>query len=78
MKALILENYNTPYPLSDLPIPSPAKGQVLTRIKASGVNPLDLKIQAGQAAHARTVLPAILGLDLAGIVEKNGKVVIDI
>jgi len=73
MQALILENYNTPYRLSTIPTPSPAKGQVLVKIKASGVNPLDLKIQAGQAAHARTVLPAILGLDLAGIVEKVGE-----
>lgn len=73
MKALILENYNTPYRLSDVPTPSPAQGQVLIKIKASGINPLDLKIQAGQAAHAQTRLPAILGLDLAGVVEKTGQ-----
>jgi len=73
MKALILESYNTPYRLSTLPTPSPGKGQVLVRIKASGVNPLDMKIQAGQAAHAQTRLPAILGLDLAGVVEQVGE-----
>jgi len=42
---------------------------VLVRIKASGVNPLDTKIRAGQAAHARHPLPAVLGIDLAGMVE---------
>jgi NADPH2:quinone reductase len=37
-----------------------------------GVNPLDTKIHAGQAAHARQPLPAILGIDLAGAVEAVG------
>ena len=45
---------------------------MLVRIKASAVNPLDLKIQNGEAAHARHPMPAILGIDLAGIVESLG------
>lgn len=49
------------------------KGEVLVRILASGVNPLDLKIKAGQAAHAKTTVPAILGIDMAGVVEKIGE-----
>ncbi len=73
MKALILENYNTPYQLKEVEKPQAGKGQVLVRIKASGINPLDLKIQAGQAAHAQTRLPAILGLDMAGIVAEVGE-----
>ena len=44
----------------------------MVRIKASAVNPLDLKIAKGQAAHARHPLPAILGIDLAGVVESVG------
>jgi NADPH:quinone reductase-like Zn-dependent oxidoreductase len=43
------------------------------RIKASAVNPLDLKIRRGEAAHARHPLPAILGIDLAGVVESVGE-----
>jgi NADPH2:quinone reductase len=39
---------------------------------ASGVNPLDLKIRAGAAEHARHALPAILGIDLAGVVDAVG------
>jgi NADPH:quinone reductase len=46
--------------------------EVLVRIAASGVNPLDTKIRAGAAAHARHPLPAILGIDLAGTVEAVG------
>jgi NADPH:quinone reductase len=50
-------------------------GEVLVRVRASGVNPLDTKIRAGQAAHAKHPLPAVLGLDMAGVVEKVGEVV---
>ena len=45
---------------------------MLVRIAASGVNPLDMKIHAGAAEHARHTLPAILGIDLAGTVEAIG------
>jgi NADPH:quinone reductase-like Zn-dependent oxidoreductase len=46
--------------------------QVLVRIAASGVNPLDTKIRAGKAAHAKQPLPAVLGVDMAGTVEEVG------
>ena len=45
---------------------------MLVRVVASGLNPLDAKIRAGQAAHARQEAPAILGIDMAGIVEAVG------
>jgi len=59
----------------ELPRPVPAANQVLVRILASGVNPLDTKIRAGKAAHARQPLPAVLGLDMAGVVEEVGAAV---
>src|SRR5271170_3984580 len=59
-----------------LPRPALEANQVLVRISASGVNPLDTKIRAGQAAHARQPLPAVLGLDVAGTVEEVGPSVI--
>ncbi len=73
MKALILTEFNTPYQLQDIKKPVAVTGEVLVKIMASGINPLDLKIQAGQAAHAKTVLPAIPGIDMAGIVEAVGE-----
>jgi NADPH2:quinone reductase len=72
MKALILEKFNTPFVLKEVNKPIPGNGEVLVRILASGVNPLDMKIRAGQAAHAKTTVPAILGIDMAGVVEKTG------
>lgn len=73
MKALILENYNEPFQLKDITKPVATKGQVLVKIYASGINPIDLKIKMGLAAHAKTVLPAILGIDMAGVVESVGQ-----
>ena len=72
MQAAVLDGYGAPFRIASVAKPKPTAGQVLVRIKASGVNPLDIKIRAGEAAHARQPLPAILGIDLAGIVEAVG------
>jgi NADPH:quinone reductase-like Zn-dependent oxidoreductase len=73
MLALVLKEYGTPLELREIATPSPGAGQVLVKVHASGVNPLDTKIRAGKAAHAQRVLPAVLGLDLAGVVETVGE-----
>ncbi|WP_378134061.1 zinc-dependent alcohol dehydrogenase family protein [Chelatococcus sp. GCM10030263] len=72
MKAALLEIYGGPFRITDIARPQPGEGQVLVRIHASGVNPLDTKIRAGVADHARHPLPAILGMDLAGTVASLG------
>ena len=66
MRALVLDAYDAPFRLTEVARPVAGPGQVLVRIAASGVNPLDTKIRAGAAAHAKHPLPAILGIDLAG------------
>ena len=72
MQAAVLETAGAPFRLATVSRPIPGAGEVLVRIAASGVNPLDTKIQAGEAEHARHRLPAILGLDLAGTIEALG------
>lgn len=72
MKALLVNAPNAAFQMTDVPKPVPGPGQVLVRIAASGVNPLDTKIRSGTAGHARHPLPAILGIDLAGTVEAAG------
>lgn len=72
MKALILEEFKSDFQIKEIDKPIPGIGEVLVRIKASGVNVLDTKIKAGNAAHAQVILPAILGIDMAGIVESVG------
>jgi NADPH:quinone reductase len=72
MRALVLERFGAPAQLRTVSRPVPQRGEVLVRVAASGVNPLDTKIRAGAAAHARVSVPAILGLDLAGVVTETG------
>jgi NADPH:quinone reductase-like Zn-dependent oxidoreductase len=72
MRAALLETFGAPFRIATIARPSPGPGEALVRVVASGVNPLDLKIHAGEAAHARVRLPAILGLDLAGVVAAVG------
>jgi NADPH:quinone reductase len=69
----VVKQPNGPFQAAELPLPVPEAGQALVRIHASGINPLDLKIRAAAAPHARQPLPAILGLDLAGVIEEVGE-----
>lgn len=72
MKAFVVEESGGPFRLREVQVPVPGANQVLVKISHSGVNPLDTKIRAGEAAHARQPLPAVLGLDMAGVVESVG------
>ena len=68
MLALLVSRPNGPLELTELPVPVLAPGEVLVRVAAAGLNPLDTKIRAGAAAHARHPLPAVLGIDMAGVI----------
>ncbi|RSM88431.1 quinone oxidoreductase [Streptomyces sp. WAC 01325] len=72
MRAVVLREFDTPLTLSEIEKPTAGPGQVLVKVEASGVNPLDTKIRAGKAPHARRTLPAVLGIDVAGVVEEVG------
>ena len=73
MSAAFVETANGPFVVHELARPEPGPGQVLVKIAASGLNPLDAKIRAGQAGHARQPLPAVLGIDMAGTIEALGE-----
>jgi NADPH:quinone reductase-like Zn-dependent oxidoreductase len=55
--------------LADLPIPTPALGQVLVEVRAAGINPGEAAIRSG-ALHARfpATFPSGQGSDFAGVV----------
>jgi NADPH:quinone reductase-like Zn-dependent oxidoreductase len=72
MEAYIVEEPGGNFGKTDLPRPALSPKHVLVQIKASGVNPLDTKIRAGKASHAKQSLPAVLGVDMAGTVEEVG------
>ena len=72
MRAYRVDTAGGPFQTVELATPQPEHGQVLVKVLVSGVNPLDTKIRAGQGAHAGQPLPAILGLDMAGVVAEVG------
>ncbi len=72
MQAYVVEEPGGDFRKVEVPRPALNENHVLIRVQASGVNPLDIKIRAGKAGHARQSLPAVLGLDMAGIVEEVG------
>jgi NADPH:quinone reductase len=73
MKAYLVEVPEGAFKSVEVRQPKPGIGEALVRVGASGVNPLDTKIRAGMAAHAKHPLPAVLGLDMAGVIEEVGE-----
>jgi NADPH:quinone reductase-like Zn-dependent oxidoreductase len=75
MKGVIIHEYGGPevLKLEDVPRPAPKENEVLVRVIAAGVNPVDALIRSGKyAKFFGTTLPLIPGYDIAGIVEKAG------
>ena len=73
MKALLTNTYESEFVSTEIDKPTPKKGEVLVKIHASGVNPIDNKIRIGVSPYASPVLPAVLGTDLAGVIEQIGE-----
>jgi NADPH:quinone reductase-like Zn-dependent oxidoreductase len=75
MKAIVIHEFGGPEVLKyeDAPRPEPKEDEVLIKVMAAGVNPVDASIRAG---HMRRFtgekLPLIPGMDVAGVVEKTG------
>ena len=69
MKAIAIDAYGEAGNLSmrDLPDPQPGDEEILVRVRAAGVNPLDWKIRQGQLRFfLRLRFPYVLGSDVAG------------
>lgn len=58
----------------DVPVPDPGPGQLLIRVRAAGVNPVDWKKRTGYrpAGAPETALPAGFGGEASGVVERLG------
>src|SRR4051812_37945548 len=75
MNAITLNEAGTPPALrDDLPAPTPGPREVLVRVQASSVNPVDNSIAAGMLAQmgVEYEYPVTLGRDYAGVVEQVG------
>lgn len=73
MKAMTLKSFGGPeaFELSDVPKPVPQAGQVLVRVHATSINPLDYQVRRGDYRDL-VPLPAITGHDVSGVVEAVG------
>jgi NADPH2:quinone reductase len=73
MKAAAIKHTGPPEAIEimDLPQPSVAAGQVLVRVEAVDVNPIDTYVRSGMVSMPLP-LPYIIGCDLAGVVERVG------
>ena len=73
MNAMRLAAYGGPnaFEVADLPVPSLGPGEVLTRVLASSVNPVDTQARRGQHPDWFSP-PCVLGFDAAGVVEAVG------
>jgi len=74
MKAVVMTSNGDPEVLQLRDVNEPSIGrdtEVLVRLKAAGVNPVDLKLRRGEAAYPLGE-PAVLGCDGAGVVEQVG------
>ena len=79
MKAVCIYSYGGPGVLvyNDAPVPRPQKGEVLVRVHAAGINPVDWKIREGHLKEMlHHTLPLVLGWDMSGVVEVVGSGVI--
>ncbi|MCB1475957.1 MAG: NADP-dependent oxidoreductase, partial [Rhodobiaceae bacterium] len=75
MKAYALTRYGGPEAaeLRDMPRPAAGPGDVLVRVHAAGLNPVDFKTREGKLRVVqRLALPAVMGNELAGVVEAAG------
>jgi NADPH:quinone reductase-like Zn-dependent oxidoreductase len=76
MKAIAINEFggHDTLQLMDLPVPDIGAGEMLVRVKAAGVNPVDWKIREGYIKDLFPYeFPIILGWEAAGIVEKAGE-----
>ena len=73
MKAIVLKSFGGPesFELRDVPKPVPQAGQVLVRVHATSINPLDYQVRRGDYPDL-VPLPAITGHDVSGVVEAVG------
>jgi NADPH:quinone reductase-like Zn-dependent oxidoreductase len=75
MKAIRVHQYGGPEVLKfeEAPRPQPGPGEVLVRVRAAGVNPVDWKVREGRYKEAFVYrMPFVPGWDVSGVVESTG------
>lgn len=81
MKAVCIHSFGGPevLKLESVDVPQPKADEVLIKVRAASVNPVDYKIRAGQYPPVKEQqLPKVLGRDVSGTIERCGRAVRDL
>lgn len=73
MRAVTGSEYGGTPVVGEIPTPEPGAGQVLLRMRAAGMNPMDRTLASGAWRPAPATFPMVLGADGAGVVERAGE-----
>ena len=73
MRAVTVSEYGAIPVVGEIPTPEPGAGQVLLRMRAAGMNPMDGTLASGAWRPAPATFPMVLGADGAGVVEGSGE-----
>jgi NADPH:quinone reductase-like Zn-dependent oxidoreductase len=67
MRAVTVSDYGAPPELAEVPAPEPGPGQVLIKLRAAGMNPVDRKLASGEWTPAPAMFPMVLGSMALGL-----------
>ncbi|MCB5235937.1 zinc-dependent alcohol dehydrogenase family protein [Niallia circulans] len=75
MKAMIIETFgdSSVFKLKEIESPDLLPGQVRVKVKATSVNPIDIKVRSGAVPAVSPAFPAVLHGDVAGVIEEVGE-----
>jgi NADPH:quinone reductase len=73
VRAITVTEYGATPAVAEVPTPEPGHEQVLLRIRAAGMNPMDRTLASGDWKPMPATFPMVLGADGAGVVEKIGE-----
>jgi NADPH2:quinone reductase len=73
MRAVTVGEYGGTPAVVEIPTPEPGARQILIRLRAAGMNPMDRSLASGDWKPMPATFPMVLGADLAGVVEAIGE-----
>ena len=73
MRAVTVTEYGATPAVAEMPTPEPGPGQVLIKLRAAGMNPMDRTLASGAWKPMPATFPMVLGADGAGVVEQLGR-----
>jgi NADPH:quinone reductase len=73
LRAITVTEYGATPAIAELTTPEPGPGQVLLKMRAAGMNPMDRTLASGDWKPMPATFPMVLGADGAGVVEKLGE-----